>query len=291
VVVKTYLSADGAGVHEAMSGLWSSPLGRDRRGGPGMPQPLGFDPASGELAMAWVPGEPLGDRGDVGGSVARAAEVGALLADLHGSGVAVPRVRDRRALVRSTARKVADVAADPGTPAAVRRAFAEVSVAVEKVWGHDRTPRRHVLCHGDMSPRNVMVGDGGLVLIDFDRLQMAEPERDLACWAAWLWVTQGADDRPDTGALLGDLVAGYAATARRVPADRAALEVHLAVGLVRIAHGWTALRRDDETRLRVLRQALALADQHVPRPAGGARWARREQLVAQRPSPERQAPS
>jgi hypothetical protein len=56
VVVKSHLGTDGAAVHEALASLWASPLGRDRSGGPGMPEPLGFDSRSGELTMAWCRG-------------------------------------------------------------------------------------------------------------------------------------------------------------------------------------------------------------------------------------------
>ena len=270
VVVTGYRSGVGAAVHEALTGLWASPLGRDRVGGPGMPEPLGYDERSGELMTAWVPGAPLGEPGRVGRATSRAVEVGTLLADLHGSGVVVDRVRDRQALARSVCRQVADVEADPTTPGVVLEAFVEARLAVDRAWGSDVTPRRHVLGHGAMTPRSVLEGDRGLVLVDLDRLEMAEPERDLAHWAAWMWVAEGAQDTPDTMELLGDLVDGYAATARRAPADRAALEVHLAVCLVRIAHGWAALRHDAVTRVRVLRVATALAQRHPTRLAGRA---------------------
>lgn len=270
VVVKGYPRTEGAAVHAAMTGLWASPLGRGRVGGPGMPQPLGFDEHTGELTTAWVPGTPLGEPGRVDGAISRAVEVGNLLAGLHGSGVVVDRVRDRRELSRTVGRQVAGVAADPTTPGVVLEAFIEASLAVDRAWVLDETPRRLVLSHGALTPRQVLEGDRNLVLVDFDRLQMAEPERDLAHWAAWLWVSEGAYDAPDTTELLGDLVCGYAAAARRAPADRAALEVHLAVCLVRIAHGWAALRRDPLTRVRVLRVAAALADRHPTREAGRA---------------------
>ena len=89
VVVTSYLGTDGAAVLEALAGLWASPLGREREGGPGMPEPLGFDSRSGELTIAWVPGTRLAERGRVGAPVPRDVEVGNLLADLHGSGVVV----------------------------------------------------------------------------------------------------------------------------------------------------------------------------------------------------------
>ena len=270
-VVTRYWGAEGAAVHDAMTGLWASPLGRDREGRPGMPQPLGFDERTGELTTAWVPGTPLGEPGRVEGAFSRAVEVGNLLADLHGSGVVVDRVRDRRELARSVGRQVAGVAADPTTSGVVLEAFIDASLAVDRAWVQDEAPRRLVLSHGALTPRVVLAADrGGLVLTNFDRLQLAEPERDLAHWAAWLWVTDGAFGTPDTPELLGDLVCGYAARARRAPADRAALEVHLAVCLVRIAHGWAALRRDPMTRVRVLRVAAALADRHPTRRAGRA---------------------
>jgi hypothetical protein len=270
VVVKGCSRTEGAAVHAAMTALWASPVGRRRAGGPGMPQPLGFDEYTGELSTAWVAGTPLGEPGRVDGAISRAVEVGHPLAELHGSGVVVDRVRDRRELARSVGRQVASTAADPSTPGVVLEAFIEASLAVDRSWVVDEAPRRLVLSHGALTPRRVLAGDRGLVLVDFDRLQMAEPERDLAHWAAWLWVTEGAQDVPDTAELLGDLVCGYAAAARRAPADRAALEVHLAVCLVRIAHGWVALRRDPLTRVRVLRVAAALADRHPARRAGRA---------------------
>src|SRR6478752_4955316 len=149
VVVKSYPGTDGAAVHQAMANLWASPLGRDRVGAPGMPEPLGFDGRSGELATSWVPGTRLAERGCVGGGVSRAVEVGILLADLHGSGVLVGRVCDRQAIARSVARKVADVATDPTTSSVVLDAFLEASLAVDRAWAEDGTapraqPRRPV---------------------------------------------------------------------------------------------------------------------------------------------------
>lgn len=262
LVVKCYPGTEGVAVYRAMTSLWTSPLGGARRGGPGMPEPLGLDVRTGELTMAWVPGPALGDPGRTSAAVTRSVEVGTLLADLHGSGVVVDRVRDRPALARSVRRKVADVAADPTTLGGVHEAFVEASRAIDRAWQHDHAPRRQVLSHGDFSPRNILVGRKGLVLLDFDRLQMAELERDLALWAAWLWAAEGAREAPDTVELLGDVVCGYAATARRVQADRAAMDVHLAVALVGVAHGWACLRRDPFARVRVLRAATELADRH-----------------------------
>ena len=63
-----------------------------------------------------------------------------------------------------------------------------------------------MVSHGDFSPRNVLIGDGGLVLIDFDRLQMAGAGRDVQHLAAWAWVTEVTAGRVDpvAGWALGD---------------------------------------------------------------------------------------
>ncbi len=271
VVVTGYPGTSGVAVHTAMTSLWASPLGRGRRGRPGMPEPLAFDLRTGELTIAWVPGTALADPSTPGAPSTRSVEVGTLLADLHGSGVVVDRRRDRPTLAKVVHRQVADVAADPTTLGPVLDAFVEASSAIDRAWRHDEAPRRHVISHGNLSPRTVLANHRGLVLLDFDHLQMAELERDLALWAAWVWVDGGARDLPDTAALLGDLVSGYAATARRVPADRAALEVHLAVALVGVAHGLPSLRRDHFGRIRVLRAATALAVRHLERESARAR--------------------
>ncbi len=267
VVVRGYPGTSGLAVHAALTSLWASPLGRGRRGRPGIPEPLAFDVRTGELTMAWVPGTALADARTTGGPSSRSVEVGTLLADLHGSGVVVDRVRDRPTLARMVRRQVADVAADPGTLGPVLDAFVEASRAIDRAWLHDETPRRQVISHGNLSPRTVLATHRGLVLLDVDHLQMAELERDLALWAAWVWVDAGARDLPDPAELLGGLVSGYAATARRVPADRAALEVHLAVALVGVAHGWPSLRGDHFGRIRTLRAATALAERQLERGA------------------------
>ena len=271
VVVTGYPGTSGVAVHTAMTSLWASRLGRGRHGRPGMPEPLAFDVRTGELTIAWVPGTALADTSTPGAPSSRSVEVGTLLADLHGSGVVVDRVRDRPTLARTVRRQVADVAADPATLGLVLDAFVEASSAIDRAWRHDEAPRRHVISHGNLSTRTVLANHRGLVLLDFDHLQMAEMERDLALWAARVWVDRGARDLPDTTALLGDLVSGYAATALRVPADRAALDVHLAVALVGVAHGLPSLRRDHFGRIRVLRAATALAQRHVGQQAPRAR--------------------
>jgi glycosyltransferase involved in cell wall biosynthesis/aminoglycoside phosphotransferase (APT) family kinase protein len=252
VVVKTYLGADGSRVHDDMVALWGSPFGRHVP--PRMPEPLAFNGASGDLVMARVAGRALAVRGTVGDAVRRGPEAARLLAALHGAGVALHRVRDRRALVRSARRKAGSLA--DHQPAQVRDAFATAVAAIEEAW-EGTASGILVPSHGDFSPRNVHATADHLALIDLDRLQLAERERDLAYWCAWLWVTRGgADDL--FGGPVHPFLEAYTAASGHEP-DPVTLDVHAALALVRIAHGWTSMRADDASRLHLLRASTAMA--------------------------------
>ncbi len=252
VVVKTYLGADGSRVHDDMVALWASSFGGGTT--PRMPEPLSFDAVSGDLVMGRVAGTAMAVRGTVGSSVRRGEEVGGLLGALHASGVALHRVRDRRALARSARRKAASTGA--GEPPEVRGAFDAAVGAIEQAWEGTR-PGELVPSHGDFSPRNVHATDDHVAVIDLDRLQLAERERDLAYWCAWLWVTlDGAE--PLFAGPARSFLDGYRAATGYTP-DPAALDVHAALAFVRIAHGWTAMRSDDAARLRLLAAATGLA--------------------------------
>ncbi len=264
VVLKRYVSADGAGIHDSMLDLWSSSFGARRAPGPGMPEPLGFEALSGELAMSHVSGEPLGSRGGLGLAVARADEVAALLADLHGSGVVVPRERRRSALLRSAARKST---AHPDGP--VGAAFIAALAAVRDAWADGAgEPDELVVCHGDFSPRNLLCAEQGLVLIDFDRLQMSHPLRDVAYWSAWLWTTATMSreaSSTEAWRLSDGFLTAYAArTGLDLHRLARELAVHQALGLIRIAHGWSALRSDPASVQRVLAMAIRLAQDQSP---------------------------
>ncbi len=263
VVLKRYLAADGSAIHELMTELWASPFGADRAPLPGLPEPLGFDAPRGELTMSLVPGEPMGARGDLGLTLQRAEEAAALLADLHASSVVVPRLRRRSGLLKSAARKAAERADTPQGPL-----FLAAVDAVRSAWGEPSgvaigVAEPLVVCHGDFSPRNLLCAPGGLVLIDFDRLQMSHPLRDVAYWSAWTWATVTLSGRPatdDAWGLSGEFQAAYAARSG-LDLDRLAgeLSVHRALALIRIAHGWSSLRTDPDAVQRVLAEATRLA--------------------------------
>ena len=245
VVVKTYRRGGSGHVYDDMLALWHSPFGRERRP-PGVPQPLSVDPATGELVMAWVPGRPLGERGDLGDSVLRTPEVAALLADLHASGAKVKRVRSARRVLASSRRKAADLSAGSLGPRVDIGAVAVASAAervVELLGGCCPAEEDLVPGHGDFSPRNVLGDATGVMLIDMDRLQMADPAHDLAYWGAWTWATEAMNDRTPTWEVLGDLVSHYTGQlGDRSTGVSENLAFHQGAALVRIVHGWSALQ-------------------------------------------------
>ncbi|MBT9257921.1 glycosyltransferase [Phycicoccus sp. MAQZ13P-2] len=263
VVVKTYLGADGSRVHDDMLSLWASPFGGSPH--PRMPEPLSFDASSGDLVMTRVPGEAVAVRGALGGSVRRGADVGRLLAALHGSGADLHRVRDRRALVRSTHRKVRSLEGQARPH--VHSLFRVVAEGIERRWAGTETGEL-VPSHGDFSPRNVHATADHVAIVDLDRLQLAERERDVAYWCAWLWVTSGGTEPLFTGPAR-PFLQGYTEAAG-VPLRPDVLEMHAAVALVRIAHGWTSMRTNDSARVALLVAASALADVPVTPVAPGA---------------------
>lgn len=258
VVVKTFVSTDGAAIHQGMEELWRSPFGALRRP-PGLPEPLTWAARGGELRMECLEGEPLGRRGDVGASLERAVECARLLSDLHASGVLPERRRPLSRLVRSTARKAAEASAVDGAD------FAAVLEALRRSVTARPPSDELVPSHGDFSPRNVLVTPAGLRLIDLDRLQAAPPGRDVAYWSAWLWVTDRLSATPayDGWELGRPFEEAYLAASGRDPATLD-LDLHRAFALVRIAHGWSALAADPGSRRLVLAEALRQAVDTVP---------------------------
>ena len=124
----------------------------------------------------------------------------------------------------------------------------------------------HALATGKLSspltsPRRRAAGADGLALIDFDRLQMAAPERDISYWGAWTWVTMlttGQQPRWWVGDELASAYTGFRPAAPKT--DPSALGFYRAVALLRIAHGWSALQAAPQTAALVLREALSLLD-------------------------------
>jgi aminoglycoside phosphotransferase len=268
VVVKTYRLGGSRDVYDQMLALWRSPFGRGRRP-PGLPEPLSVDVETGEVVMALAPGRPLGECGGLGDSVPRAPEVAALLADLHASGVTVRRVRSADRVLASCRRKAADLrAACSETTAASVQASTDPARAAVATAAYDLVgllgrcrPRQEDLVpsHGDFSARNILADERGVVLVDLDRMQMADPAHDLAHWGAWTWATDAMNGHPPTWEVMDDLVSHY--TVHRGDescVSPANLAFHQGAGLLRIVHGWSALQEQPGVQRLLLEEAARL---------------------------------
>jgi thiamine kinase-like enzyme len=213
-VAKVYPRGGGRKAWENLSAVWASSFG-ERRGLSGVPRPLAFhevnegggvgdggdDGDSGEgwgvLVMERLDGRPLAELRVSGGCFEPAIR---LLAELHASDAVVDDKRGSRAVVRSMERKVDRIAELAPEHAALARDVA-AGLAAGRVKERELVPS-----HGDFSPRNVLVctgvgagadGSGGvglatvgaprLVLMDWDRLQRADPARDVAYFATYGW--------------------------------------------------------------------------------------------------------
>lgn len=178
-VVAKFSTADrAASTFANMNALWVSSFGA-RRQPPGLPQPLDFLPDCGALIMERLDGRPLAE---LHASATEHFEPALrLLADLHQCD-AMPAVkRSSRSLVRSAERKAARIADLSPEHASLAN---ELAAALDA----NRVKERELVpSHGDFSPRNVFAGANRLALIDWDRLQLADPARDVVYFATYDW--------------------------------------------------------------------------------------------------------
>ncbi len=257
VVTKRYTELDATIVYTAMSSLWASRFGAVRQP-PGLPEPLGIRDRT--ITMSFIDGLALGERGNPGRSPARLDDLAQLLADLHGSGVTVARRRHPMKILRSLSRKA------EGLSPLVHEQFIDALAAVTTVAPDDDAV---VIGHGDFSPRNVLVDPHDhLILIDFDRLQMAGPGRDVAYLGAWIWVTELQADRTPSWEVADNFLAAYAARSGRSPAQLTATAgFHRAAALLRIAQSWTSLSVRPDQAAAVIAEARSVARRVQPRRA------------------------
>ena len=235
VVAKLYSSGGGATTYANMQELWRSSFG-ERRRPPGLPQPIEYLPDVGALIMERLPGRPFVELGASDTDVVDDA-IG-LLASLHGCEAQPSTQRNAGRIARSVWRKADTVGQVAPQFADSFREVAETLEAAE-VEEPDLVP-----CHGDFSPRNVLVGADRLALIDWDRLQRADPARDLAYFGAWCWTWALRQGRPACWSMLDRVVARYESL-RPDASIEARLSFHVAAGLVRIALGLVTLWPDD----------------------------------------------
>ncbi len=268
VVVKRFTNGNGNAVFAEMEELWASSFGSSRvahgPANPGMPQPLSFDAATGDLRMKLIAGPAMGRRGAIGVSIDRGAEAGELLAALHESGVRPTRLRGPSQICRSITRKAADL---QGTKVGDRLRDVATRLPVQWLAAPHEEAVDFVPTHGDFSPRNVLISRDGLRVIDFDRLQLAHPARDVAYWAAWLWATQLTIGEQPSWEAAQSFIDGYASVTGQGPREWGReYDFQRCAALARIAHGWSALRRDESSAVAILDEALRLVTESTVPP-------------------------
>jgi hypothetical protein len=252
VVAKIYSDDGGEACFSNMRALWSSSFG-ERRDPPGLPRPIEYLREHRVLVLERVAGRALAEMGEPDtGAVQDAVR---LAAALHGSDARPTRRRSTRGILRSLRRKAERISRlDSALGATVERVVAALEESRRK-------ERELVPGHGDFSPRNVLVGPDGSVLIDWDRFQLADPARDVAYFGTWCWVDRLRRGEVPSWSVLENAAAAYEAL-RPQAAIAEKLEFHVAAGLVRIAEGLVTLwPADAHLAPLLLEEALSRAEE------------------------------
>jgi aminoglycoside phosphotransferase (APT) family kinase protein len=184
-----------------------------------VPEVLGEDRAAGAFAMAWLPPEryPVWKACLAEGraTVADAARVGDVLGRIHAA------TADRADIA---ARFATDslfhaIRLDPYLVTAAR-VHADLAPVLHALVATTAATRR-VLVHGDFSPKNILLGPDGPVILDAECAWYGDPAFDLAFVLNHLLLKQVW--RPALAAALGDmyaaLVAAYRAHVAWEPAE------------------------------------------------------------------------
>jgi 5-methylthioribose kinase len=143
-----------------------------------VPAILGEDRAGGAFAMAWLPPEqyPMWKTllAEGHGTLAMAAQVGATLGRIHAATADRPEIAARfptDALFHA-------IRLDPYLVTAAR-AHPDLGAPLQALV--DATARtRRVLVHGDFSPKNILIGPAGPVILDAECAWYGDPAFDLA---------------------------------------------------------------------------------------------------------------
>lgn len=226
VVAKFFSSDRGPACFENMQMLWRSSFG-ERRQPPGLPRPVEFISEIEVLIMERLEGKPFAEI--AGRNETIFDDSIRLLAALHSSDATPEKKRSSRSIVRSTQRKAEGII--KLTPQ-----YADPVRAVVAALEADRSKDQELVpTHGDFSPRNVLVGEGRLTIIDWDRLQLADPCRDLAYMATWAWPEALRRGRwPDRSALQRAMEIYL--SVRPDASLKKSISFHIAAGLIRRAH-------------------------------------------------------
>ena len=235
-VAKLYPSGGGAGAFRNMLALWESSFG-ERRDPPGLARPIEYIEEVDALVMEHLGGRPLVELDYLSKEAFRNSVE--LLASLHGCHAAltsVPRTATR--IVRSLRRKaarIAELAPEYG---------ARYAAAVDAVEAAQPDDRERVCSHGDFSPRNVLASPQRYALIDWDRLKLADPARDIAHYGAWCWLRALHRDGARDWSALDGFVAAYASLRPGAALGRR-LDFHVAAALLRMVASRVELWREE----------------------------------------------
>ena len=136
---------------------------------------------------------------------------------------------------------------------------ADIERLLDSVWSN-----RHALVHGDFSPKNLLVWDGGLMLIDFEVGHFGDPAFDLGFFLAHLVLKtlRATNARAQHVELVSEFWKRYVAAlaARATDDERSQLERRA----LRNLGGCLLARVDGKSRVDYLDEALA----NVARPLG-----------------------
>ncbi|MEQ1804881.1 MAG: aminoglycoside phosphotransferase family protein [Burkholderiaceae bacterium] len=177
VYVKAEAERAGADTHAVMQALKGSPA--QSQGRLLTPRPILWQTQRGLHWQEALPGMPLLDEANEV-SVAAAQRVGSMLAGLHATPVPTQRcvgvdeLRERLALVADTLAIV-----EPRWEGAVRSLSGALTQGVGAAC-----EAKSVTLHGDLHPRNILVADDRIGLIDLDGLRLGPAVADLGDWIA-----------------------------------------------------------------------------------------------------------
>jgi len=235
VVGKLYPSDGGEAAYANMQQLWHSSFGAGRRP-PGLPQPLDYLLDVGVLIMERIEGRLLMEFDALDEDSLN--EAVRLVAALHECQIHPRRRRDARRIVQRLRRNVESIA--PLAP----EYTGYLEAVVEALEAAQVEDLELVPCHGDFSPRNVLVGPERVVLIDWDRFQRADPTHDITHMGTWCWVWALRQRRPPDWTVLHHVIEQYSALRPRA-LTATHLRFHIAAGLLRSAHSLVTLWPED----------------------------------------------
>jgi Ser/Thr protein kinase RdoA (MazF antagonist) len=232
---KVFASRRGAQVYERLRAVSSAAAC-----GPGVavPEPVGYVAALKLLVLRAVPGEPARAL-LLAGEASTAVRIAEAIHSLHGSGVPFDRrhrLHDEVASLPERVERIAESSELLAGPA--QRCLELVNRLAERQW-----PWRWHPVHRDFYHDQVLVGEHGLSVLDFDDAAMSEPALDVANFMAHLRLLGFQEGESDA----------LAASASAFESRYRELDPRLDPALVRFLEGATLLR---------------LADIHLPRPRG-----------------------